>query len=177
MKLERTRRRATSRATAGFTLIEMTITLTLMVTIFSALAVGVRAGHVANAEIERRVALAVQADDIMDRLFRIDFGQASDGAATAAQLSALFDDDEDLGTCTLTNLRVYSGAKGYTFSLANFPYPGQFEVRVSTDLNGDGDETDPNEGTSEVFRIDVNFIDASGKSERIMECIRARPTG
>lgn len=170
-------RSTTSRARAGFTLIEMTITITLMVTIFSALAIGVRAGHVANAEIERRVALALQADDVMDRLFRIDFGQATDGAATAAQLSALFDDDEDLGTCTLTNLRVYSGAKGYKFSLANFPYPGQFEVRVSSDLNGDGDELDANEGGTDVFRIDVNFVDAAGKSERIMECIRTRPTG
>ena len=161
----------------GFTLIEMTLVLAMLVAIFSALAVGVRSGHAANAEIERRVALTLMADDLMDRLFRIDFGQASDGAASASQLSALFDDDDDLGTCTLTNLRVFSGAAGYQFQLADFAHPGIFEVLVSTDLNGDGDEFDANENTSEVFRLDVNFLRPDGKTERVMECVRARPVG
>lgn len=88
----------------------------LMVVIFSTLALGLRAGHSANREIERRTALTLVADDLVDRLFRIDFGQATDGAASASQLSALFDDDENLGTVTLTSLRVFSGAQGYQFS-------------------------------------------------------------
>jgi len=165
------------RHVAGFTLFEMMLVTALMVAVFSALALGVRAGHTANQAIARRTALTIVADDLMDRLFRISYGQATDGAATAAELSALFDDDEDLGTVTLTSLEVFSGSTGYQFELANFPWPGQFDVIVSTDLNNDGDEADANEGTNAIYRIDINFIHADGTTERVLECMRARPTG
>lgn len=169
--------RARKRNVAGFTLLEMTLVMTLMVAVFSALALGIKAGHAANAEIERRTAVTLVADDLMDRLFRINYGLDTDGAATAAQLSELFDDTEALGTATLTSLRVFQGADGYTFNLANFPWAGEFEVRVSADLNGDGDEGDAAEGTSAIFRLDVNFNFTDGHVERVMECMRARPIG
>jgi prepilin-type N-terminal cleavage/methylation domain-containing protein len=164
-------------AERGFTLLEMMLVTVLMVVIFSTLALGLRAGHGANREIERKTAETLVADDLVDRLFRIDFGQATDGAASAGQLTALFDDDEDLGTVTLTNLRVFSGATGFRFELANFPWAGEFEVRVHGDLNGDGDESDANEGSTEICRIDVAFVRADGTEERVLECIRARPVG
>ena len=148
-----------------------------MVAVFTALALGVRSGHTANAEIERRTALTIVADDIMDRLFRIDYGQSTDGAASAAELSELFDDTEAFGTATLESLHAYSGSTGYQFELANFPWPGQFQVIVTSDLNGDGDELDANEGTDNVFRINIDFLRPDGRTERILECMRAKPVG
>lgn len=167
--------RPAGRGERGFTLLEMTLVSVLMVVVFSTLAIGLRAGHLANQEIERRTAQTLVADDLIDRLFRIDFGQPTDGAASASQLTTLFDDDEDLGNATLTNLRVYSGATGFQFELANFPWPGAFEVNVHSDLNGDGDLLDANEGTTEVYRIDIAFVRPDGTEERVLECIRARP--
>ncbi len=164
-------------AQGGFTLLEMMLVTVLMVVIFSTLALGLRAGHGANREIERKTAQTLVGDDLVDRLFRLDFGAPTDGAASAAQLTALFDDDEGSGTVTLTNLRVFSGATGFRFELANFPWPGEFEVRVHGDLNGDGDESDANEGSTESCRIDIAFLRADGTEERVLECIRARPVG
>jgi hypothetical protein len=157
---------------AGFTLIEMTLVGALMVAIFSTFVLGLRAGHAANREIERSNAITLVADDIMDRLFRINYGQVTDGAASAAQLTALFDDNEDLGTASLMSLKVFAGAVGYQFKLGNFPWPGTFEVRVTADLNGDGDELDANEGTANILRIDILF---DGK--RYLSAMRARPNG
>lgn len=174
MKHPHTARR---RAVAGFSLIEMMLVTSLMVAIFSALALGVRSGYSANAQIERRTALTIVADDLMDRLFRIDYGQDTDGAASAAELSELFDDTEALGTATLQSLHVYAGSTGYDFELANFPWPGQFEITVTSDLNDDGDETDPNEGTTRVFRININFLRPDGTIDRVLECMRAKPVG
>jgi prepilin-type N-terminal cleavage/methylation domain-containing protein len=161
----------------GFTLLEMMLVSVLMVVVFSTLAIGLRAGHLANQEIERRTAQTLVADDLIDRLFRIDFGQPTDGAASGSQLTTLFDDDEVLGNVTLSNLLVFSGATGFQFELANFPWPGAFEVSVHADLNGDGDLLDANEGTSEVYRIDIAFVRPDGTEERVLECIRARPVG
>jgi len=157
---------------AGFTLIEMTLVSALMVAIFSTFVLGLRAGHAAAKEIERSNAVTLVADDVMDRLFRIDFGRPTDGAASAAQLTALFDDDENLGSATLCSLRVFAGAKGYQFKLANYPWPGTFEVRVTADLNGDGDELDANEGTMNLLRVDILY---DGK--RVLSSVRARPVG
>ena len=165
------------RGVAGFTLLEMTLVTSLMVAIFSALALGVRAGYAANAEIERRTALTIVADDLMDRLFRIDYGQDTDGAAQAADLSELFDDTEALGIATLQSLHVYNGSLGYQFELANFPWPGEFEVVVNSDLNNDGDELDTAEGTTNIFRINIPFIRPDGRVDRVLECMRAKPIG
>jgi len=170
-------RRSARRGVAGFTLLEMTLVTSLMVAVFTALALGVRSGHTANAEIERRTALTIVADDIMDRLFRIDYGQDTDGAASAAELSELFDDTEPFGTATLQALHAFAGSAGYQFELANFPWPGQFSVTVTSDLNGDGDELDANEGGTDIFRMNIDFLRADGRTERILECMRARPIG
>ncbi len=50
-------------------------------------------------------------------------------------------------------------------------------MRVHGDLNGDGDEADANEGTTEIYRIDIDFLATNGRTERVLECIRARPVG
>jgi type II secretory pathway pseudopilin PulG len=168
---------ASRRGVAGFTLLEMTLVTSLMVAIFTALALGVRSGYAANAEIERRTALTLVADDLMDRLFRIDYGLDSDGAASATELTELFDDTEALGSATLQKLHVFAGSAGYEFELANFPWPGQFEITVIADLNDDGDETDPNEGTTNIFRVNINFIRPDGQVDRVLECMRAKPIG
>lgn len=168
---------ARRRSVAGFTLLEMMLVTSLMVAVFSALALGVRSGYAANEQIERRTALTIVADDLMDRLFRIDYGQDTDGAASATDLSELFDDTETLGAATLQALHVYAGSAGYQFELANFPWAGQFDITVTADLNDDGDETDPNEGTTNVFRININFVRPDGTVDRVLECMRAKPVG
>ncbi|MBM4014944.1 MAG: prepilin-type N-terminal cleavage/methylation domain-containing protein [Planctomycetes bacterium] len=62
-----------SRRTAqgGFTLLEMMLVSVLMVVVFSTLALGLRAGHGANREIERKTAQTLVGEDVIDRLFRI----------------------------------------------------------------------------------------------------------
>jgi len=139
----------------GFSLVEVMIVTAMMATVLTTIGVGLRSGHAANREMQRRSQLTLVCGEVMDRLCRIPFGAITDAAATAAQLNELFDDDDDLGTATLCSLRVPAGNPGFSFDLDNFPFGGSFEVRVDDDLNGDGDTNDTFEGRDDLLRIQI----------------------
>ncbi len=144
-------------STGGFTVLEVMLVTSMMMTVLATVSVGIRAGNSANEELRRRSVLTAMSSDLMDRLFSIRFGEPGDGEATAAQLSELFDDDDLLGNITLSGMRKPPGVPGYTFQFANFPYDGTWEVRVNADLNGDGDEDDAADGQGGLFRINLYY--------------------
>ncbi len=127
----------------------------MLMTVLTTIGVGLRTGHDANRAMQRRAQLTVVCSELLDRLFRLDFGQSGAASVTAAQLDELFDDDDDLGSGTLSSLRIQPGSRGFQFTIAEFPWGGTFEVRVDSDLNGDGDEADDREGRADLLRINV----------------------
>lgn len=152
MKRPDPRRRRFAR---GFSMLEVLLVASMMMTVLTTVGVGLRSGHASKREMERRAQLTLVAGELLDRLFRIGYGNADDAGASGAQLTELFDGDSELGTATLTSLRVAAGSEGHSFALDAFPWGGLFEVRVDADLNGDGDEDDEREGRPDLLRINI----------------------
>ena len=164
------RRYIRSKCERGFTVLEVMIITSMMMTVLATVTVGLKAGHTAKEEMRRRDLLTVMSSDIMDRLFQVPFGNPGDEPPSPAELSELFDDDDFLGPVTLSGLRVPAGMPGFTFELANFPYNGTWEVRVAADLNADGDEEDENEGRDDLFRVNILY-----DGVLILETMRSEP--
>lgn len=160
------------RRAGGFSLIEVLLVTSMMMTVVATVAVGMRSGYTANEEINRRAVLTSLSGELMDRLFRIDFGQPGGVAPSGDQLTELFDDDDSFGTATLCQLAVAPGGPGYLFQLENFPYNGTWEVRVTSDLNNDGDDGDPHEGRPDLYRIDILY-----DGLLVLETMRSAPIG
>ncbi len=143
----------------GFTLIEATITLLVSVLMLYTLHSGTQTSLSARKASERIYAAHLQGMDFLERVRKLPFGQASDPAPKAAQLQEFFDDDDDLGTITLTQLKVSPKAKGYQFKMASSGLEGTWEIKVTDDLDGDGTNTGPREGRSDLLKIEVLFDD------------------
>jgi uncharacterized membrane protein YgcG len=141
----------------GFTLIDATITLLVSVLMLYTLHSGTQTSLSARKASERIYAAHLQGMDFLERVRKLPFGQASDPAPQAAQLKEFFDDDDDLGTITLTQLKVSPTSQGYQFKMASNGLKGTWEVKVTDDLDGDGNNTGPREGRSDLLKIEVRF--------------------
>jgi hypothetical protein len=108
------------------------------------------------------------ATEFVSRLRRIPFGAASDLAASSAQLTDLFDDDDDLGSVSLSQLVHPPLGSGHMFTMATKDISGTWSIRVTRDLNGDGDLLDERENRSDLVRITIYF-----ENRRILDTIRA----
>jgi len=150
-------RRKNAKGRRGFTVLEVMLVSSMMMAVLATVTVGIRAGHSANEELRRKAVLTAMSSDLMDRLFSINFGTTADPEPTPDQLNELFDDDDFLGDISLSSMRILPGEEGYFFVFANFPYNGTWEVQVTADLNGDGDQDDEREGLDDLFRINLFY--------------------
>ncbi len=141
----------------GFTLIDATITLLVSVLMLYTLHSGTQTSLSARKASERIYAAHLQGLEFLERVRKLPFGQASDPAPTAAQLQEFFDDDDDLGTLTLTQLKVSPMANGFQFKMASSGIVGNWEIKVTDDLDGDGNNTGAREGRSDLLKIEVLF--------------------
>ena len=141
----------------GFTLIDATITLLVSVLMLYTLHSGTQTSLSARKASERIYAAHLQAMDYLERVRKIPFGQSSDPSPTAAQLQEFFDDDDDLGSITLTQLKVSPSANGYQFKMASNGLKGTWEIKITDDLDGDGNNTGPREGRSDLLKIEILF--------------------
>lgn len=139
-------------ADAGFTLVEVCATMALAVLMLVALHGTLRSSVQARKDAERQQRIDAMAADFLMRLREINFGKAGDPAPAAAELDELFDDDTDYGAITLMQLRPE-----VTFSTAVGGVIGNWRIRVSADLNCDGDTTDAREGRADLLAITILF--------------------
>ncbi len=153
---------------AGFTLVEVCIALS--VTLMSLLVLNTGT----QTAIHTRVACECMseqndfANTLLERVSSLPFGSRLDSAATGRELDELLDDDDDVGTITLQRLRLASGTAGVSFQRVSHNDTSMWRLRVSRDLNGDGDETDAREGREDLMRIELFKGNA-----RILETLRA----
>ena len=148
---------AVDESAAGFGLIDVCVTLFICVIVIYALHSGTRTAMQTRKVVENNYQVQLFANDFIGRLRRLPFGNSSALPASPHQLDALFDADQDLGTVTFTQLRVAASADGYTFRIANSAAPKTWRIRVTSDLNGDGDEIDDREGRADLLRVEIYY--------------------
>ena len=143
----------------GFTLVEVCITLTVSVLVLYALHSGTRTAIDSRRAIDEQYRIQRFADEVMERLRRLPFGAPSASAPSPGQLAELFDADTDLGNITFSHLRVDATAHGHSFRVASDGTSASWRVRVTSDLNGDGDNNDDRENRHDLLRCELYYND------------------
>jgi len=136
----------------GFTFVEIMLTIGVLAFVTLSIATGIGAGHRATRALEDEVVLVSRGQELLEQLLAVPFGQNTDGTATGAELSEMFDGDDEFGSISLHKLAAFGPAE---FATAGFPVQGTWRVVVDSDLNGDGDTDDTDEGRTDLFRIVV----------------------
>lgn len=149
--------RSNSNSAAGFALVEVTIAMVLAVVMILALHQMITVSFKARQSADKKFHVSVRSEDYLRKIRQLQFGKASDPPPTATQLSELFDDDDDVGTITLHQLRVPPANPGHSFNVASAELSGLFRVKVTNDLDGDGLLTGPREGRDDLLRIEIFF--------------------
>lgn len=127
--------RPSARRSQGFTLLEVLMGMTFLTFTVVAVGLSVMTARAASRDIAERLMVQTQAQDYMDLLKAINFGDVSDPDPTSAQLDELFDNDDDPGTITLLQVAKYTGAQpGRVFQLTSFPVEGEWSIQIDNDL-------------------------------------------
>ncbi|MFN6145935.1 MAG: prepilin-type N-terminal cleavage/methylation domain-containing protein [Planctomycetota bacterium] len=162
---------APTAAERGFSLVEVTTAAALLAILLYGLHSTMLSAVTGRATVNRTDRVSSLASEYLDRLQAVPFG-AGNGSATAAELEELFDDDQDLGTVTLRELRVPANQEGHWFVGTQDGVTGRWRIRVTNDLNGDGDSTDVawREGRDDLLGVEIWFDD-----RLVVRAIRAAP--
>ncbi len=171
---------------AGFSLIEVIIT-------FSILAVATTALGLVELSNARRTQYLKQKDiafargqAVLERVLRIPFGTPGATAPTPAQLDLLFGSDDDARAVTLTMLQQHDvnddgtvDQQPWSFKLQGVEEKGVWTVHVDSDLDGngkieptitqDGLSIETREGRADILRVEVR---RDGKT--VLKTLRAR---
>ena len=135
-------------------MVEMAIVGGVLAIVSLSLASGVGTSARGARTLDTRSREEQQGQMYLERLSALPFGASNAAAASAGDLSELFDPDEIFGLATLHSLRAFGAAE---FTVQNARLPGRWRVLVDRDLNGDGDEADPQEGRNDLLRCAVFY--------------------
>ena len=158
----------TRNSEAGVTLIEVMIAMAISVMMLFSLHAGTKTAVDSRKDLDYRHRVFVLASEYIERVMQIPFGKPSDMPATPTQLTELFDNDDDLGTASLLQLKVDPLLDGHSFRVVSDGVRGEFMVKVSNDLNGDGSTSGAREGRNDMLRIEVRF-----DGRLVLETVRA----
>lgn len=162
---------APAAAERGFSLVEVTTAAALLVILLYGLHSTMLSAVTGRATVNRTDRMSALASEYLDRLQTVPFGSGN-SMATPAQLQELFDDDQDFGTVTLRQLRVAANQEGHWFVGTQDGVTGRWRIRVTDDLNGDGDADDTawREGRADLLGIEIWFDD-----RLVLRAVRAAP--
>jgi hypothetical protein len=130
-----TRARGGASGDSGFTLIEITLSLSTLLVAVVMVALSLQTGFRVAREIRERELVHTQAQAYVDTILRQPFGAAADPMPSSGDVDELFDNDLDAGPVTLMQLRRQPS---WTFTLAQFTVPGEWRIEVNEDLDEDG---------------------------------------
>ena len=178
------RRRTVNRAKAeaGFSLIEVMITFSILAVATTALGLVELGNARRSQDLKERDISFARGQAFMERILRMPFGSPSQGTMSGSGLDTLFGTDKDVRTLGLTQLQqADSDADGVIddgpvrFKLEGVEDAGEWEVFVDSDLDGNGkietivDGIETREGRSDILRIEIR---RNGKT--VLKTIRAR---
>ena len=151
---------ARSGAERGFSLVEVGTAMALMAIMLYGLHATMYSAVKGRGTVKQADRVGAIANDFVDRLEALPFGTSNGGASSTA-LAELFDDDQDLGTLTLRQIRVDADDPGHWFDATINGVTGRWRIKVSGDMNNDGDETDVawREGRNDLLAIIIWFDD------------------
>ena len=152
----------------GFTLLEVSFALVLAVVMILALHQTVQVSVQGKQIVDRKYRVTRVADAYLTRLMEMPFGRATDPAPSAIDLSEFFDDDEVFGPLTLHQLRVAPSEIGQRFTMQTADLSGEWRVRVTNDIDGDGALTGRRDGRADLMRIEIFF-----ENRLVLESMRA----
>lgn len=141
--------------TAGFSLVELSVALVAATLLLLVLYGTVHAAYQSRITADRKYQITRLAGDYFERLRQLPFGEPTAPAATSAQLDELFDDDENLGTVTLLQLRVAPTDPGYSFQMAVHGRLVTWRIKVTSDLDGDHSLLGAREGRDDLVRMEI----------------------
>ncbi len=148
-----------ARSEQGFSLVDVCVTLSVSVIMLYALHSGTRTAIRTRQTVESQYQLHLYAAEFLSRIRRLPYGNIADPAPSATQLQELFDADQDLGSITASQLVVPPTDDGLLFTMSSREIRGTWRVRVTHDVNGDGDTTDAREGRQDLMRIEIYYQD------------------
>lgn len=157
------------RCARGFNLIELALVSAVLAVVSMSLASGVGVSASATRTLDDRSRVDQQGQMYLERLNAIPFGDNVVSAASAGDVSELFDADELFGVATLHSLREFGPIE---FALTDMAMPGSWRIVVERDLNGDGDMGDSEEGRYDLLRCAVSY-----EGRLVGELIRFDPKG
>lgn len=142
-------------AQTGFTMVELMGSLTVMILLVMALQSTLFSTVKIRSSNEVQARRFDQAYEYMQRLKQIPFGTPADPPATPAQLTELFDDDQDVGNVTLRQVSTAPGSPGHSFTTQLDDVTTRWRVHVNSDLDRDGSATGFREGRPDLLLIEV----------------------
>jgi prepilin-type N-terminal cleavage/methylation domain-containing protein len=170
------------RGQAGFSLIEVILTFSILAVATTALGLTELSNARRSQELKERDIAFGRGQAIMERILRVPFGSPGAAAATGQQLDILFGSDADVRQVTLTQLqqRDVNGdglvdAEPIRFTLEGVEDRGEWEVFIDSDLDGNGaietmvNGVETREGRSDLLRVEIR---RNGKT--VLRTLRAR---
>jgi len=186
-------RTALPRNQAGFSALEAMLMMAILALATLGMAHTLLGGQQALDNVKQDTLIVDQARTLMSRLATMPFGVSGGPTPSALQLADLVAVENNLfgssentaGTGSLAPTQIYSGTNLSLSELRTaspiswqylsssgqqyYGHGGTWQMVVSNDLNGDGDLNDPNEGTSDLFRVDILY-----KGRRVLRTIRSK---
>ncbi len=153
---------------SGCSLIEAVLTLTLSVFLLYTLHTTLQSSISARESTQRNHQIQEMGNDYLAKLRQIPFGTPTDPAPSGSQLSELFDDDQDLGSISLSQVLVQPDHPGHTFGVASDGLIGIWRVRTTNDLDGNQSIDGLREGRPDLMRIEIYF-----EERLVIEALRA----
>ena len=150
---------------AGLTLLEAVFGLAILTSGLLFVGAALQSANQTASAIEEDLRVLSKAQDIADLCVLQPFGDDADPTPTAVQLDELFNDDDVPGDITLNQLSRWPVADdGWTFSLAGFPVPGAWRVKVDNDVS---DTRPPPTGNLVLDAADVAKLTAIKNAKSI----------
>lgn len=158
---------------AGFTLIEVILTFSILAVATTALGLVELSNAQRQRDLKARDIAFARGQAFMERILRMPFGSPDAVPLTSVQYDRLFGSDEDVRTMSLTqiqqrdlNLDGVIDEQPISFRLEGVEDAGVWEIRVDTDLDGNGliepsillengESFETREGRNDLMRIEI----------------------
>lgn len=124
----------------GLTLIEITISATVLAIASMGIAATMMTGMSANREYQENTIVLARAQHYLETMYNLQIGTDADATATTAGLDLIFSGDPEIGAnppSMFSIIKAVDGKAGliHQFAPPNFPIAGQFQVRVTNNVD------------------------------------------
>ena len=123
----------------GLTLVEITMSATLLAVASMGVAATMMTGIASNREYQRNTIVMARAQHYLETMYNLQFGTDADAAATSDGFDLVFSGDPEIGNnppSIIALAKAMNAQPGmiYTFTPPNLGVPGQFQIRITNNV-------------------------------------------